>query len=136
MEVVLTGCTRYIQAADVSWIKSFKSKLQQYYDDFMVGDQLSLTAAGNLKAPPLELLCQWCTDAWNSVSESQIVASFQQCALDVSEDDLILAFRQGHACAGGSSTIATGAASVAIWNIRSGGYRNLSGRTCRKGKRR
>jgi len=103
--VVPAGCTRYIQAADVSWIKSFKCKLQQFYDKYMLANQIPTTAGGNLKAPPLELICHWCVDAWQSIPASQIVGSFKLCgltnALDGSEDHLILAFKEGQACAAG-----------------------------------
>ena len=53
----------------------------------------------------MELIVQWCADAWKAIPEALIVASFEQCGLtnatDGSEDDLISAFKDGHTCAAG-----------------------------------
>lgn len=68
-------------------------------------EKLPMISSGNTKAPPLELLIQWCIDGWKSIPEAQIVSSFKQCgltkAIDGSEDGLISAFKEGHACAAG-----------------------------------
>ena len=44
------GCTKYIQAPDVSWNKPFKAKVSEEYDEWLSTDGINnLTDAGNLK---------------------------------------------------------------------------------------
>ena len=50
--IVPGGCTKYIQAPDVSCNKQFKTKVTEKYDEWMANGQHTFTAAGNMCAPP------------------------------------------------------------------------------------
>ncbi len=103
--VVPGGTTRYIQAPDVSWNKSFKSKYSQYYDEWTHTGERQFTSGGNPKPPCWQLVCSWIRDAWKEIPEAQIKESFKHCgvssATDGSEDDEIVCFKPGHVCAAG-----------------------------------
>ena len=45
------GCTKYIQAPDVSWNKPFKNLCQIAFDDWMAETEHEITPAGRIKAP-------------------------------------------------------------------------------------
>lgn len=47
--VVPGGCTKYIQAPDVSWNKPFIGRLTDRYDEWLSNDVHEYTAGGNLK---------------------------------------------------------------------------------------
>jgi hypothetical protein len=50
--VIPGGCTKFIQAPDVSWNAPFKAKIRQYYDEWIAtGDRMEYTAAGNPRPP-------------------------------------------------------------------------------------
>jgi hypothetical protein len=93
------GCTKFIQAPDVSWNKPFKERIRHYYGLWMTnGDRREYTAAGNPKAPALEVVLDWIARAWQELSKDVIIKSFKACALttsiDGSEDDQIACFKQ------------------------------------------
>lgn len=96
--VVPGGCTKYIQAPDVSWNKPFKAAINRLHEDWMADDSIEkeLTQGGNPRPPPMEQYLQWVVDAWASVSKELIVSSFKTCgisnALDGTEDKLIHCF--------------------------------------------
>ena len=56
--IVPGGCTKYIQALDVSWNKPFKASCTEKYNEWLgtVGIHEE-TVAGNLKVPRGELFC-------------------------------------------------------------------------------
>lgn len=103
--VIPGGCTKYIQAPDVSWNKPFKAKICEQYDAWMSSGAQEYTRFGNMRAPSLELVCTWIKEAWSSISSDVIEASFKSCgisvALDRSEDDLITCFKTGSQCEDG-----------------------------------
>ena len=109
MAVIPGGCTKYIQAPDVSWNKPFKAYIREKYEDWMAGSQnKDYTAArgncpgGNLKSPKKELIVDWVVEAWKSLSETLIQDSFTSCALttaaDGTEDELIHCLKIGEPC--------------------------------------
>ena len=53
--VVLEGCTKFVQPADVSWNKPFKDQLSKFYDDWMESGEKTYTKGGNMRAPTFEL---------------------------------------------------------------------------------
>lgn len=96
--VVPGGCTKYVQAPDVSWNKPFKSAINRYHEDWMAdGSGIELTRGGNPRPPPMETYLQWVVDAWDSLSNDVIRDSFNVCGItnkgDGSEDDLIHCFK-------------------------------------------
>ena len=85
--IVPGGCTKYIQAPDVSWNKPFKASCTEKYDEWLgtIGIHKE-TAAGNLKAPPRRKILQWIIDTWAELSTDIIKKSFTCCALNVPTD--------------------------------------------------
>lgn len=57
--------TKYIQAPDVSWNKTFTQKAAELYDEWLEKEGLQReTAAGNLKALPRKWVVEWVLSAW------------------------------------------------------------------------
>lgn len=95
--VIPGGCTKYIQPADVSWNKSFKSKYRENYNNWMNIGNHEYTSTGRMRAPPLEEILIWIRNSWSEIPTDQIKQSFISCgittALDGSEDDKISCLR-------------------------------------------
>lgn len=111
-DVVLVpgGCTRYIQAPDVSWNKPFKQHCAEFYDEWLSTVGLhEETDCGNLKAPPRREIVQWILKSWEKLSQEIIQKSFVSCALtcatDGSQDDEITCLKNGHPCSEGRSML-------------------------------
>eukprot|EP00794_Sanderia_malayensis_P013386 gene13386-14759_t len=105
------GCTKYIQAPDVSWNKPFKAKCTEKYDAWLTSEGIqSETEAGNLKAPPRREIIRWILEAWDELSCESIKRSFVNCAIttavDGSEDGEIHCFKEGQPCHTGKAMLA------------------------------
>ena len=50
--IVPGGCTKYIQAADVSWNKPMKEYLREMYDLWLAENEHELTTHGHMKPVP------------------------------------------------------------------------------------
>ena len=74
------GCTKYIQAPDVSWNKPFKQIVSDYYDEWLANGVHEYTEAGNLKTVPRTIV-QWVVDGWKVLPADLIKKSFRCCAL-------------------------------------------------------
>ena len=100
------GCTKYIQAPDVSWNKPFKAYCTEKYDEWLetVGIHQE-TDAGNLKPPPRSTIVNWILDSWKELPAELIRKSFKTCALtsatDGSEDKEIHCFKEHQPCQAG-----------------------------------
>ena len=81
------GCTKYIQAPDVSWNKPFKAYCTERYDEWLetVGIHQE-TDGGNLKPPPRRTIVNWILDSWNQLSSEMVSKSFKACALTSAVD--------------------------------------------------
>ena len=95
-QVIIPGCTKYIQAPDLVW----------KYDEWLAEEGiLNETAEGNLKAPPQKQIVQWILDSWASLPNEVIKKSFKSCGLNInvdgSEDDVIHCLKQAQPCAAG-----------------------------------
>jgi len=105
--IIPGGCTKYIQAPDVSWNKPFKSRMIDLYNEWMVEGVQQFTKGGNQKPPSRRKLVQWVLDAWNGLSTEMIIKSFKSCglnlALDGSEDGQIHCFKEGSSCSSGAT---------------------------------
>ena len=85
--IIPGGCTKYIQAPDLSRNKPFKQKVTDLYDEWLSTEGLEReTAAGNLEAPPRKCVVQWILTAWQSVPQELIIKSFRVCALSLPND--------------------------------------------------
>ena len=55
-----------------------------------------------MRAPPVELVCQWIINAWALISKETIIKSFKVCgvsnAVDGTEDAEISVFKPGRGC--------------------------------------
>ena len=105
------GCTKYIQAPDVSWNKPFKAYCTEKYDEWLEAVGIyQETDGGNLKPPPRRTIVNWILDSWNQLSSETISKSFKACALtsaiDGSEDNNIHSLKQGQPCHSGLSMLA------------------------------
>uniref|UniRef100_A0A183BK65 HTH CENPB-type domain-containing protein n=1 Tax=Globodera pallida TaxID=36090 RepID=A0A183BK65_GLOPA len=92
------GCTKFVQAPDVCWNKPFKERIRHYYSLWITnGDRQEYTAAGNPKAPALEIVLDWVDRSWQELSKELIIKSFEVCGLtttiDGSGDDRIACFK-------------------------------------------
>ena len=57
------GCTKYIQAPDVYWNKSFKGYITEMYDDWLANGVHQFTEAGNMKSAPRRMVVEWIINA-------------------------------------------------------------------------
>ena len=105
--IIPGGCTKYIPAPDVVWNKPFKAKVTEQYDEWMAGQVHSFTAAGNMRGAPRKKIVKWILEAWDSLDNAMIVASFKSCglhmtvALDGLEEDDIHCFKENQSCHSG-----------------------------------
>jgi hypothetical protein len=84
--VIPGGLTSKLQPLDVSINKSFKSKLRQYYQDWMISEIHELTPAGRIKKPSYSTIAKWVMDSWNDVDTALIYRSFKCCGISVARD--------------------------------------------------
>ena len=108
--IIPGGCTKFIQAPDVSWNKTFKAFCTERYNQWSADGVHAETKDGNLlKEPPRKRIVEWILDAWASLSKDLIAESFKCCALnlpvDESEDDLIQCFKEEEPCAAGKDLL-------------------------------
>ena len=107
--IIPGGCTKHIQAPDVSWNKPFKGFITEKYDQWLADGLHEFTEAGNIKAAPRRMIVQWILDSWSQISKDIIQKSFKACALnlatDGSEDDLIHCLKEGSTCAAGAERL-------------------------------
>ena len=101
--IVPGGCTKYIQAPDVAWNKTFRANCTEKYDDWLATEGTNNeTGAGNLIAPPRKEIVTWILDAWAAPPSEMIKESFIHCALslptDGSLDHRIHCFKEGPPC--------------------------------------
>ena len=108
--IVPGGCTKYIQAPDICWNKSFKASCTEKYDEWLgtVGIHEE-TPAGNLKTSPRRAILQWILDARAELPTDVIKNSFRSCALnlpvDGSNDDFIHCFKESQPCSAGRAML-------------------------------
>ena len=92
------GCTKYNQAPDVSWKKSFKNLCQIAYDDWIAETKHEITPAGRIKAPSRRSCVKRILAAWESLPSDVIKKSLKVCAIllpiDGSEDEKIHCFQK------------------------------------------
>ena len=64
------GCTKNVQAPDVSWNKPFKAKVSEKYDEWLFTDGIkNLTDAVNLKSPSC-VIVKWILKAWEELTQN------------------------------------------------------------------
>jgi len=74
--------TKYLQPLDISVNKSFKSKIRNYWDEWMLdGNMISLTKGGNRRKPTFSKVCEWIVNAWNEITLSTIQNGFSKAGI-------------------------------------------------------
>ena len=95
--IVPDGCTKYFQAPDVSWNKTFKANCARKYNWLAKEGMNDETEAGNLKTQ--KEIIKLILDAWAALLSEMIKKLFIRCALSLptngSCDDLIHFFKEG-----------------------------------------
>ena len=71
--IIPGGCTKYIQAPDVSWNKPFKTRVTELYDQWLSEGVHQYTEGGNIKAPSRKRIVEWILDAWSQLPKESIV---------------------------------------------------------------
>ena len=71
------GCTKYIQAPDVSWNKPFKNLCQIAFDDWMAETEHEITPAGRIKAPSRRSCVERILAAWESLPSDIMKKNFE-----------------------------------------------------------
>ncbi|KAF7636014.1 HTH CENPB-type domain-containing protein, partial [Meloidogyne graminicola] len=96
--VIPSGCTKYVQPADVMWNSVFKSSIRKNYDDWMLHGEREHTSSGNPRPPSMLTYLSWVADAWDSIPTEDIKRSFKVCGItneiDGPEDELIHCFKK------------------------------------------
>ena len=84
--IIPGGCTKFIQAPDVSWNKPMKEYMREMYDEWPVKSEHELTPQGNMRPPSRQQMILWILAAWKKLSAETILKSFKICALSSSLD--------------------------------------------------
>ena len=91
--IIAGGCTKFIQAPDVSWNKPMKEYLREIYDNWLAESKHQMTTHGNMKQPSRQQMIEWVLDAWKMLPADVLKKSFKVCALlsnlDGSEDQIM-----------------------------------------------
>ena len=117
MAIIPGGCTKHIQAPNVSWNKPFKAYITEKYGQWLAAGLHEFTETGNIKAAPRRKIVQWILESWSHRSKEMISKSVKVCALnlptDGSADDQIHCFKEGTTCEAGAEKLKTQLAIVA-----------------------
>ena len=99
------GCTKYIQAPDVSWNKPLKAHVTEQFDEWLTNRIHEYTAGGKMKPAPRRRVVEWILNSWKSMPVELNAKLFRSCTLtlpnDGQEDDQISCFKPGRTCEAG-----------------------------------
>ena len=73
--IIPGGCTKYIQAPDVVWNRTFKANVTEKYSEWMAGEA-HFTAAGNMGAPTRREI-KWILAALDGLDKTMIINSLK-----------------------------------------------------------
>ena len=107
--IVPAACTKYIPAPDVVWNKPFRRRIEEFYNDWLASGKHEYTAGGNMKPVPRRLVVEWVIKSWQDIFNETLDKSMKSLglalAIDDTQDDLILCFREGKKCAAGKTLL-------------------------------
>ncbi len=85
--------TSLLQPLDVAVNKPVKSRLRQYWTDWMIDGPKDYNAGGKRKSPSRETVLTWVADAWRTISTEIVQNGFLKCRIsnkmDGSQDDFL-----------------------------------------------
>ena len=100
--IVPGGCTKFVQAADLSWNKPFKQHIPEQHDDWLRAGDIPQTTGGNCKPVDPITYLTWVYNAWQLLSEELIRKSFKHCGIsmtsETADDDAIHIFASHGPC--------------------------------------
>ena len=90
--IIPGGLTPLVQPADVSWNRSIKSKVRQYWVEWKASPKTpeELNKSGEPKRASYSLVAEWCLKAWQEMDSTFIIRSFEKCGLGKTSDDTLL----------------------------------------------
>ena len=86
--------TNLLQPADVGWMRPFKIEYFNTWQNWMINEPKSFTAAGNLRSPGYAKAITWISEVWASFDSHLLANSFDQCGITSSSvNDMHLQLR-------------------------------------------
>lgn len=73
--------TNLLQPADVSWMRPLKKSYFDRWQNWLINEEKSFTAAGNLKSPGYSQVIIWISEIWEQLEPKIISESFDRCGV-------------------------------------------------------
>jgi hypothetical protein len=79
--VIPGGMTPLLQPADVSWNRPFKCLMRDKWLTWLAGGETQYTRTGRRRSASYEMVVNWVSECWHSISEELIRKSFASCGI-------------------------------------------------------
>ena len=76
LAIIPAGLTKKLQPLDLTVNRSFKEKMRQKWEDWMIEEAHEYTKSGRIKRISYSGICKWIVDSWNEVEESCVINGF------------------------------------------------------------
>lgn len=76
------GLTKKLQVLDISVNKSFKSRLRNKWEQWMINGFKEYTKSGRIKRASYEEICKWISQSWEEVPDSAIKNGFVKTTIN------------------------------------------------------
>jgi hypothetical protein len=80
--VIPGGLTKLLQPLDLSVNKSFKNKLRNLWEDWMINGYHTFTKGGNIKRASYSEVCHWIMQSWDSITPECIKNGFRKSTVE------------------------------------------------------
>ena len=77
LAIIPDGMTSQLQPLDVAVNKPFKDYVKQEYEDWLMSDNLPLTATGKIRKAPASVVATWVSSAWKKIDHETIRRSYK-----------------------------------------------------------